>query len=122
MKDFKYVPTFESFTNEAKVELGHIDSGSMEDKWKIEQINDQLKGAIGKTCTFLDIISLAGHREEGVENRTSTASTPDSILKNIKCKILIIEPEKINLKSIFKTDNILYRSLKGKVQYAIIEL
>lgn len=88
MKNLKYVPTFESFTNEAKVELGHIDSGSMEDKWKIEQINDQLKGAIGKTCTFLDIISLAGHREEGVENRTSTASTPDSILKNIKCKIV----------------------------------
>ena len=32
MKNFKYVPTFESFTNEAKVELGHIDSGDAKDK------------------------------------------------------------------------------------------
>ena len=84
----KYVPTFESFLNEAKVELGNIDSGSADDKWKIEQVNDQLKGAIGKTCTFLDIISLAGDFDEGVENKTSTADTPDSILKNIKCKIV----------------------------------
>jgi hypothetical protein len=43
-------------------------------------------------------------------------------VKNIRCKILIIEPKKINLKSIFKTDKILYLSFKGKVQYAIIEL
>ena len=39
----KYVPTFESFLNEAKVELANIDSGSADDKWKIEQVNDQLK-------------------------------------------------------------------------------
>ena len=91
VKTMKYVPTFESFLNEAKVELGNVDSGSMKDKWKIEQVNDQLKGAIGKTCSFLDIISLAGHRTEGVENETSTADTPKSILKKIKCKIVDID-------------------------------
>ena len=87
----KYVPTFEAFLNEAKVELGNIDSRSAEDRWKIEQINDQLKGAVGKTCSFLDIISLAGHQGEGVENKTSTADTPNSILKNIDCKIVKVD-------------------------------
>ena len=87
----KYVPTFESFLNEAKVELGSIDSGSMDDKWKMEQVNDILKGAVGKTCSFLDIISLRGHIDTGFKDGSgggSTKNTPDSVLKNIKCKIV----------------------------------
>jgi|TARA_B110000483_G_C18115099_1_gene511315 hypothetical protein len=43
-------------------------------------------------------------------------------VKNIKCKIMIIEPKKIDLKAVFKTDKILYQSFKDKVQYAILEL
>lgn len=90
----KYVPTFESFLNEAKVELGNIDSSSMDDKWKIEQVNDILKKAEGKTCTFLDIISLAGHQgDRRGDIETSTKDVPDSVLKNIKCKIVKVEVE-----------------------------
>lgn len=80
---FKYVPTFEAFLNEAKVELGSIDSRSMEDKWKMEQVNDILKGAVGKTCTALDIKSLAGSQID--------FDGDDRELKNIKCKIKDID-------------------------------
>ena len=90
----KYVPTFESFLNEAKVELGNIDSSSPEDKWKIEQINDILQGAVGKTCSFLDIISLRGHVDSGFGDGSgggSTKNVPSSVLKNIKCKIVKVD-------------------------------
>ena len=92
----KYVPTFEAFLNEAKVELGNVDSRSMDDKWKIEQVNDQLKGAVGKTCSFLDIISLQGHIDTSFADGSgggTTKNTPNSILKNIKCKIVKVEVE-----------------------------
>ena len=82
----KYVPTFEAFLNEAKVELGNIDSGSMDDKWKMEQVNDILKGAVGKTCTALDIKSLAGDQV----NRVFSGKN-DAKLKNIECKIKDID-------------------------------
>ena len=83
LESFKYVPTFESFLNEAKVELGSIDSRSMDDKWKMEQVNDILKGAIGKTCTALDIKSIAGRQIKFIGD--------DEKLKNIECKIKDID-------------------------------
>ena len=79
----KYVPTFESFLNEAKVELGNIDSGSMDDKWKMEQVNDILKGAVGKTCTALDIKSLTRGQKKFIGD--------DEKLKNIECTIKDID-------------------------------
>tara|TARA_B110000037_G_C17092152_1_gene494458 strand:+ start:193 stop:954 length:762 start_codon:yes stop_codon:yes gene_type:complete len=43
-------------------------------------------------------------------------------VKNMKCKIMIIEQKKIDLKNIFKTDKILYQNFKNNTQYVILEL
>ena len=43
-------------------------------------------------------------------------------IKTMNCKIMIIEQKKINLKTIFKTDKILYQNFKNKSQYVILEL
>lgn len=43
-------------------------------------------------------------------------------IKNLKCRIMIIETNKIDLKRIFKTNKILFQSFKNKNQYVILEL
>lgn len=43
-------------------------------------------------------------------------------IKSMNCKIMIIEQKKINLKSIFKTDKILYQNFKNNSQYVILQL
>ncbi len=43
-------------------------------------------------------------------------------IKKMKCKVMLIEQRKIDLKNIFKTDKILYQKVKNNVQYVILEL
>ena len=89
---FKYVPTFESFIgsqklNEAKVKFGKIDVRNTKDNWKLEELNDVLKGAIGKKCTYLDIVNIAGH-QSGIYDESTTKNTPKNVLKKINVEIL----------------------------------
>lgn len=82
----RHVPTFESFLNE-KIELGNLDSRNEKDKWKLEQINDTLSKAVGKKCTFLDIVNIAGHIT-GISDVETTKNTPKNVLKRINVEIL----------------------------------
>ena len=86
----KYVPTFESFLKEAKVEFGNLDPRNTEDKWKLEELNDMLRKAVGKKCTFLDIVNMAGH-QSGFYDESTTKNTPKNVLKKINVEILDIE-------------------------------
>ena len=89
-ESFKYVPTFESFLNEAKIEFGNLDPRKTEDKWKLEELNDMLRKAVGKKCTFLDIVNIAGH-QSGFYDESTTKNTPKNVLKKINVEILDIE-------------------------------
>ena len=86
LKSFKYVPTFESFLNEAKVEIGNLDPRNTEDKWKLEQVNNILKGAIGKKMTLFDLVEL-----DHVAASKGSKELSDKQLKNIEVEITHVE-------------------------------
>ena len=90
LEPFKYVPTFESFLNEAKIEFGNLDPRNTGDKWKLEELNDMLRKAVGKKCTFLDIVNIAGH-QSGFYDESTTKNTPKNVLKKINVEILDIK-------------------------------
>lgn len=45
-----------------------------------------------------------------------------NFIRKIKCRVMIIETKKIDLKRIFKTNKILYQKFKNNSQYVILEL
>ena len=87
LESFKYVPTFESFLlNEAKVEIGNLDPRNTEDKWKLDQINDILKGAIGKKMTLFDLVELQQYAASRGSKELS-----DKQLKGIEVEITNVQ-------------------------------
>ena len=86
----KHIKLFEQFINEAKIEFGKVDARDTKDKWKLEELNDVLRKAVGKKCTFLDIVNIAGH-QSGLYDESTTKNTPKNVLKKINVEILDIE-------------------------------
>jgi len=43
-------------------------------------------------------------------------------IKKIRCTAMIIESKKIDLRTIFKTNKVLYHKIKDKIQYTILEI
>tara|TARA_B110000259_G_scaffold26588_1_gene27518 strand:+ start:8201 stop:8851 length:651 start_codon:yes stop_codon:yes gene_type:complete len=92
----KHIKLFEAFVSSQKlnekvnIELGNIDAENKSDEPKMEQVNDILKKAVGKSMTGLDLIKIAGHQGGHFgDDYIDTKKTSNKILKD--CKVVILD-------------------------------